>query len=70
MVDTALAIQEIIERKKVINWQNNIDIQKQMGLEVGDYILDEVQTVVGIQVFLDEVDRIAEEMISVAINRS
>ncbi|MGI9527198.1 MAG: type I restriction endonuclease subunit R [Weeksellaceae bacterium] len=70
LADAALAIDHIISDKKVVNWQQNTDVLKKMKLEIGDYIYDEVKDKVGVDISWSEVDRLAEEMVSVAKSRS
>ena len=68
-VKAALKIQEIIESHKVVNWKNNPDIHKQIVLEIGDFIYDEVKDKLPAAITFSEVDKLSEEMLSVAKTR-
>ena len=67
--DASIHIDSIIERHIKVDWKKNIDVQKQIILEVGDYILDELREKLGIKIPFSEVDTIAEEILDVAKNR-
>lgn len=70
LVKASLKINDIIEKKKVVNWQQNSDVVKKMILEIGDFIYDEVRENVGLEMKWSEVDSLAEQMISVAKTRA
>ncbi|MGB3452573.1 MAG: HsdR family type I site-specific deoxyribonuclease [Moheibacter sp.] len=67
--NAALTIQSIIDKRKIVNWKNNTDIQKKMLLNIGDYIYDEIREKIGIKIDFSEIDKIAEQIISVAKTR-
>lgn len=69
LVEASLKINEIIENKKVVNWHQNSDVIKKMSLEIGDFIYDEVREKIGLDMKWSEVDKLTEQMISVAKTR-
>src|SRR5690554_37344 len=70
LANASLQIEEIINARKVVNWENNQDIQKKMVLNIGDYIYDEIGEEVGIKINFSDIDEIAENIVSVAKARS
>lgn len=68
--DAVLQIEQIIAPKKVVNWQNNTDVHNKILLEVGDYILDEIAEQIEVKISIDEAEKIAEQILSVAITRA
>ena len=69
LVRASLQAQDIIKAGKVVNWKNNQDILKKMVLNVGDYIYDEIGEEIGVKINFSDVDKIAEEIVSVAKTR-
>src|SRR5690625_5150589 len=66
LANASLQIEEIIDAKKVVNWQNNQDVLKKMVLDIGDYIYDEIGDVIGMKINFSEVDEMAESIVSIA----
>lgn len=66
LAKASLQIEEIINARKVVNWQNNQDIQKKMVLNIGDYIYDEIGEEIGMKINFSDIDEIAENIVSVA----
>ena len=64
--EIALNADNIIQELQVVDWHTNGDIKKKMILEIGDYIIDEV---LQLQLDYDEIDKIAEQFVDVAIIR-
>lgn len=69
LVDAALMINEIIESRKVVNWRNDSDIIKKMGLETGDYIYDEIREKMNVELTFSDLDNIVEQIMSIAKTR-
>lgn len=69
LVEASIKIDEIINSKKRVNWQNNQDIIKQMQLKIGDYIYDEIGVKMGLRLSFTAIDEMAERMINVAKTR-
>lgn len=69
LVEASLAIDEIIENKKQVNWSTNQDVLNKMRLEIGDYIYDEVGVNMGLRLNFTEIDEMANRMIDVAKTR-
>ncbi|HLW33023.1 MAG TPA: hypothetical protein VKX40_12215, partial [Aequorivita sp.] len=66
LANASLQIEEIINARKVVNWENNQDIQKKMVLNIGDYIYDEIGEEIGMKINFSDIDEIAENIVSVA----
>lgn len=66
LTDAALKIEEIINNRKKVNWQNNTDVTKKMELEIGDYIYDEIRKPMDLDLNFTELDKIADQMVSIA----
>lgn len=64
--NTALAIDEIIQKFIKVNWQNEVDIPKKMVHQIGDYLIDEVRDKYNLQMSFEEIDKVAESCVNVA----
>ena len=62
----ALEIDQIIHSKLKVNWQNEVDLPKQMILLIGDYLIDEVRDKYNLDMTFQEIDEIAEKCVAVA----
>lgn len=63
----ALKIDEIICKRKIVNWTKNADVQNQMRNEIEDYLHDLDNK--SIDLTFDEIDEIMEDSLSVALRR-
>lgn len=66
--DLAMATDDIIRKGLKVDWQSpgNIDIQKKMIHQIGDYLIDEVRDKYGIALSFEEIDAIAGRIVDVA----
>ncbi len=64
--NTALAIDEIIQKLLKVNWQNEVDVPKKMIHQIGDYLIDEVRDKYNIEISFEEIDKLAESCVNVA----
>ncbi len=64
--NTALAIDEIIQKLIKVNWQNEVDIPKKMIHQIGDFLNDEVRDKYNIEISFEEIDKLAESCVNVA----
>jgi type I restriction enzyme R subunit len=62
---TGLHIEELINRRKIVNWTTNQDVQNQMKNDLED-CLHELKDKDGIDITYDEMDRILELCIDIA----
>ena len=64
----AISVDEIIKKLIKVDWQNpsNIDIQKRMIHQIGDYLIDDVRNKYKLDISYDEIDIIAERCLDVA----
>jgi type I restriction enzyme R subunit len=69
-VDTAIAIHRILEKHKKVHFWDDEDAQKLVVNEIDDYLYDEIRTVRGIALSLDQMDDIIEKVLQVAKHRS
>lgn len=64
--NTALAIDEIIQKLVKVNWQNEVDAPKKMIHQIGDYLIDEVRDKYNLQISFEDIDKVAESCVKVA----
>jgi len=64
--NTALAIDEIINKLLKVNWQNEVDVPKKMIHQIGDYLIDDVRDKYNLQISFEEIDKVAESCVNVA----
>jgi type I restriction enzyme R subunit len=62
----ALAIDDIIQKYIIVDWQYKIDTTKKMIHLIGDYLIDEVRDKYSIDLSFEEIDVIAEGCVNVA----
>jgi len=65
VADAALAIDEIIERNRIVNWTNDHDIQNRMRNEIEDFLFD-FKKEKDIEVMFDDIDVIMEQCLDIA----
>lgn len=68
LAQTALRIDEIIKRAKIVNWTANLDVQNRMQIDMEDALHDFVGET-GISLSFDEIDGILERCMDVARRR-
>ena len=68
MADLAIKLEEIIERKKVRDWINNLDVQNQMKLEMEDYLVS-IKDHYEVPMTYGDIDLILDSVIEVARQR-
>ena len=64
--DTALAVEDIIERYRIVNWTHNEDVQKSMINDIDDYLFDVVRDERGVIVSNEVMDGIIERVMQIA----
>jgi type I restriction enzyme R subunit len=65
IADAALAIDEIIERNRIVNWTSDIDTQNRMRNEIEDLLFD-FKDREGIEITFEEMDAIMEQCLDIA----
>lgn len=50
----------------IVDWQNNLDINRKAMIEIGDYLIDEIKNKYNINLTYDEIDEIVNRYIEVA----
>ena len=70
VANTAIAIHRILEKHKKVHFWYDEDAQKQTANEIDDYLYDELKTKKGIELSLDQMDRLIEKVMQVAKHRS
>jgi len=68
VANIALSITAIIRRHDTVDWKNNIDIHNRIRQDIDD-LFYEMECKQGIAVDLDDVDKILESVLNVAIRR-
>jgi len=63
--DTAIAIDDIIQQNKIVDWVNNTDTQNKMRNEIEDSLY-EINSTYKINLTIDDIDKIMEQAISIA----
>lgn len=64
----SLAIDEIVQENRIVNWTNNSDVQKQMMEAIEDYLF-ELKEERGIDLTFEDIDRILELVLDIARTR-
>ncbi len=64
----SLAIDEIIQRNRIVNWTNNTDVQNRMMGAIEDYLFD-LKDQHGIDLTFEDIDRILEMVLDIARTR-
>jgi len=67
--DTAIAIHNIFEKHKKVQFWDDEDSQKQTVNEIDDYFYDELKTEKGVELSLNQMDEIIEKVMQVAKHR-
>lgn len=63
--EIALGIDKIIQGNKIVNWENNNDVQNRMRNLIEDYLF-EVKDQYGIELSFEDIDQIMEDCLDVA----
>ena len=72
---TALEIDDLIKKhvldngKPIIDWENKTNITGKLLIEIGDYLIDVVRNKYELDLSYQEMDKIAEDCMAVAIKR-
>jgi len=66
--EIALAAEDIIKSLIRVDWYspNNLDLQKKMVHQIGDYIIDEIRDKYDLTINFQEIDTIAERIVEIA----
>jgi type I restriction enzyme R subunit len=62
----SLAIDDIIRRRRIVNWTSNTDIQNRMEGEIEDYLIERVSQDKGVRMTFTDIDRILERVLNIA----
>jgi len=65
IADTALAINEVIERNRIVNWTTDVDTQNRMRNEIEDFLFD-FKDQTGIEIRFEDMDAIMEQCLGIA----
>jgi type I restriction enzyme R subunit len=64
----SLAIDDIIQQNRIVNWTNNTDVQNRMMSAIEDYLFD-LKDQHGIDMTFEDIDRILEMVLDIARTR-
>jgi type I restriction enzyme R subunit len=64
----SLAIDEIIQENRIVNWTNNTDVQNRMMGAIEDYLF-EMQEEQGLELTFEDIDRILQMVLDIARTR-
>ena len=65
LAGAALAIDEVVERNRIVNWTSDIDTQNRMRNEIEDLLFD-FKDQTGIEITFEEIDAIMEQCLDIA----
>ncbi len=65
LADAALAIDDVIERNRIVNWTSDIDTQNRMRNEIEDLLFD-FKDQTGIEITFEDMDAIMEQCLDIA----
>jgi len=65
LANAALAIDNIIERNRIVNWTSDIDTQNRMRNEIEDLLFD-FKNQTGIEITFEDMDAIMEQCLDIA----
>jgi type I restriction enzyme R subunit len=68
MTQAGIDIAELVESRKIVDWRNNIDVERAMRSAIEDYLLD-MRRELELELPLDEIDLILDQAIHVARSR-
>jgi type I restriction enzyme, R subunit len=68
IADISLAIDQIIEKNRIVNWTINVDVQNRMRTEIEDWLF-ELKKRNGLEITFEEIDEILDECLEIAKNR-
>lgn len=68
--DTALAIQEILRRRRKVQFWDDYDAQKEAMNEIDDYLYDDIKGKQGLELTLEQMDGLIEKVMQVARHRT
>lgn len=61
--EAAVAIDDVMEKRRVVNWTENADVQNRMRTDIEDELF-ELSTKHGVDITLDDIDKVMEESIN------
>ena len=68
--DTVIAIHCILEKYKKVHFWDDDDAQKEVENEIDDYLYDDLKKEKGVELSLDQMDKMIEKVLQVARHRS
>ena len=69
LAEAASTIDDVIKRHSIVNWMANTDAQNQMRQGIEDYLFDAMEPM-GVSLSLDQIDRIMDEAVGIAISQA
>jgi len=70
LTKSALAFCDILEKRKIVDWQRNVDVQKSIMNDFDDYLYDVVRDKYNVKLNQEDMDLIIEASLELAKNRS
>ena len=65
VAELAVAIDDVVKKRKILNWQRKLDVQKQIEKGVGDEVF-RFKEEHGVEIDFEAIDRILDTCIEVA----
>jgi len=62
-----MAIHDLIEGSKIVDWDRNIEVERKVRMEIEDYLFDVIKKDYGIQLNTDEIDAVVTMVWNLAV---
>ena len=63
--EASIGIDDIIQERRIVNWENNTDVQNRMRTAIEDFLF-ELKDAHGIDLSFDDIDDIMEKCLEIA----
>jgi hypothetical protein len=63
--EAALEFDQIVDRRRIVNWTSNVDVQNRIRQDFEDYLFD-LKSRSGLDLGFDVIDQIVDECVEVA----
>ena len=67
LCEMVMAMHDLIERSKIVDWDRNIEVERRVRMEIEDYLFDVVKKDYGIPLETDEIDAVVTMIWNLAV---
>ncbi len=67
LCDMVKAMYDLVERRKIVDWDRNIEVERRVRVEIEDYLFDVVKKEYGIPLGADEIDAVVTLVWNLAV---